>query len=344
MQQAIAFGALLAIVSGLMNGLFTLPMRFLGRWSWENVWSVFIVTSCLLLPSLIVFFISPAAFSVLAAAPGHAVLIAVGSGCAWGFGAVMFGQSVSAIGIALANTFVLAISSALGSLLPMLLLAPEKLSQRPGHMILLGLGIEIVGIALCGRAGMLREAGQKTASLRQRGDLVGVRRPLATALLLAGGAGLLSAVFNIGFVLATPISTYAQGRGLSVFMGNNLIWVLMLGGGAVSNLGFCAFLLRRHHSMAKFAQPGSRRLYGLGLLMGILWGGSIFVYGAAAPRMGILGPSIGWPLSLATGLLVANITGLLLGEWEGAPHPALRWMFSGIGVLVAAIVVLSKAN
>jgi hypothetical protein len=39
--------------------------------------------------------------------------IALGTGFAWGFGAVMFGQSVSAIGIALVNAFVLAISSAL---------------------------------------------------------------------------------------------------------------------------------------------------------------------------------------------------------------------------------------
>jgi L-rhamnose-H+ transport protein len=82
----------------------------------------------------------------------------------------------------------------------------------------------------------------------------------------------------------------------------------------------------------------------LSSLMALLWGGSIFVYGAAAPRLGELGPSIGWPLSLATGLLLANAIGIWVGEWKHAPRRALVWMYSGIVVLVVAIVVLSKAG
>ena len=186
----------------------------------------------------------------------------------------MFGQSVSAIGIALANTFVLAISSAFGSLLPMLLLTPAKIHERTGHLVLAGIAIEICGIALCGRAGLLRERAASSANA-QRGDLVGKARPMAAALLLVIGSGLLSAVFNIGFVLAQPIADFGQSRGLSVFAATNLIWVLMLGGGAISNLGFCAFLLRKDRTAWKFAQPGSSRLYSLGFVMAALWGGSI---------------------------------------------------------------------
>lgn len=342
MQGAVAFGALLALLSGAMNGLFTLPMRFLGRWSWENVWIVFIAGACLLLPVVLVT-AAPSSWAILAHAPAHAVMIALTTGFAWGFGAVMFGQSVSAIGIALANTFVLAISSALGSLIPMLLLTPEKIHERAGVVILTGIGVEIVGITLCGRAGMLREkAASRDAG--QRGDLVGKARPLAVALVLVVGSGLLSAVFNVGFALAHPIAAYGQRRGLSEFASTNLIWILMLGGGAVSNLGFCGYLLAKNKSAHKLVQPGGMRLYGFGLVMALLWGGSIFVYGAAAPKLGALGTSIGWPLSLATGLLVANVVGLVLGEWKGVPRGTLAWMVSGIGVLVAAIVILSKAN
>jgi L-rhamnose-H+ transport protein len=343
MHDVVAVGALLALVSGVMNGLFTLPMRFLGRWSWENVWSIFIAGACLLLPAVIVTATAPESWGLLAQAPERSVMIALITGFAWGFGAIMFGQSVSAIGIALANTFVLAISSAFGSLLPMLLLAPEKIHERAGHLVLAGIAIEICGIVLCGRAGLLRERAAAREGT-QRGDLVGKARPLAVALLLVTGSGLLSAVFNIGFALSQPIALYGQARGLSVFASTNMIWVLMLGGGAVSNLGFCAFLLYKGGTRRKFFQPGSARLYSLGLLMAALWGGSIFVYGAAATRLGALGPSIGWPLSLATGLLVANVVGLALGEWKDAPRKALGWMFPGIAVLMIAIVVLSKAN
>src|ERR1022692_2385733 len=153
MRDTIAIGAMLAVVSGLMNGSFTLPMRFLGRWEWENVWAIFIAIACLVMPVAIVAAVAPHSWAVLAHAPIPAIEIALVTGFAWGFGAIMFGQSVSAVGISLANTLVLAISSALGSLLPMLLLSPQKLFSATGKMIVAGVAIELVGIVLCGGAG-----------------------------------------------------------------------------------------------------------------------------------------------------------------------------------------------
>jgi len=67
----------------------------------------------------------------------------------------MFGQSVSAIGISLANTLVLAISSALGSVLPLILLAHDKLFAPTGLKVLAGVAVQIVGIVFCGLAGHL---------------------------------------------------------------------------------------------------------------------------------------------------------------------------------------------
>jgi len=342
MSSMLLAGASLAILSGLMNGSFTLPMRFLGRWEWENVWSIFIVVACLLMPVSIVTAMSPSGWRVLAEAPSSALGIAVAAGFAWGFGAVLFGQSVSAIGISLANTLVLAISSALGSLLPILLLSPEKLFEPAGRKILLGVAVELAGITLCGWAGRIRERAAGVGT--ERGEMVGHARPMGVALLMAIGSGILSAVFNIGFSLAQPIADTARAAGLSQFASTNLIWLVMLGSGSIANLGFCGFLFRRNRSMRKFAQTGKLRLYGLSTLMALLWGGSIFVYGAAAPRLGALGTAIGWPLSLAVGLLLANGIGAALGEWRSAPVGARRWMYSGIAVLLVAVILLSRAS
>lgn len=335
-------GALLAILSGLMNGSFTLPMRFLGRWEWENVWTVFIVVSCLLMPALLVTLMAPQSWSVLVSAPSHALMIAVGTGFAWGFGALLFGQSVSAIGISLANTLVLAISSALGSLLPILLLSPEKLFEPSGKKILAGVGVELAGIVLCGVAGQMRERAAGVGA--ERGQMVGHARPIGVALMMATGSGILSAVFNIGFSLAQPIAETGRSAGLSQFASTNLIWLVMLSSGAIANLGFCGFLFSRNGSLRKFVLPGGLRLYGLASLMALLWGGSIFVYGAATPRLGTLGTAIGWPLSLAVGLLLANGIGVGIGEWRGAPTWARRWMYSGIAVLLVAVILLSRAS
>lgn len=78
--------------------------------------------------------------------------------------------------------------------------------------------------------------------------------------------------------------------------------------------------------------------------MGLLWGGSIFLYGAATPLLGDIGPSVGWPLSLAVGLLVANLMGLLLREWRSAGPLAIRRMTSGIAWLIVAIVLCAVST
>ncbi len=337
-STALAAGLMLAVVSGLMNGTFTLPMRYLGRWSWENVWALFIVVSCLVMPVVMAVATVSNLGEALHQAPTQAIVMAVVCGFAWGFGAIMFGQGVSAIGISLGNTFVLAISSSLGSFLPILVLAPGKLFERQGEAIMAGTAIAIAGIALCGYAGKLKEQSQKGSTAPR--EMVGKARPFWIGLALCTGSGILSAVFNIGYSSAQGVIHAAVHLGNSAFAGSNLVWLLMLTGGAVANLGFCGYLFRQNRSFSKYRQPKSGSLYALTILMGLLWGGSIFVYGSAAPRLGTLGPAIGWPLTLVIGLLTANACGIIAGEWKNSGRRERVWMGAGLAVLLAAISTL----
>ena len=337
-------GMLLAILSGIMNGTFTLPMRYLGRWSWENVWGLFIVVSCVLMPVGMAFATVSHLRESLASAPSQALVAALASGFAWGFGAIMFGQGVSAIGISMGNTLVLAISASLGSFLPILVLAPAELLRPQGKAIMLGTFIALIGIAFCGYAGTVKERSQRDQQEKVRGEMVGHARPFWAGLLLCAGAGILSAVFNIGYSSAQGIVNSAERFGNSAFAGSNLVWLLMLTGGAVANLAFCGYLFKKNHSWSKYSQPHSLPLYALAILMGLLWGGSIFVYGSAAPKLGKLGPAIGWPLSLTVGLLTANLCGILAGEWKLSRAPERAWMAAGLATLVAAIITLGWSS
>lgn len=339
MNSLLATGIALAVLSGLMNGTFTLPMRYLGKWSWENVWTVFIVVACVVMPVAMFLATVTHPFAVLSAAPTRAELIAIATGFMWGFGAVMFGQGVSALGISMGNTLVLAISASLGSFLPMLILAPERLGQPQGEYLIFGTVVAMVGIGCCGYAGILRERSEKDHQDTPR-EMVGAARPLWAGLLLCSGAGLLSAGFNIGYSFSQGIISTAIQIGNGPFAGSNVIWLLVLMSGAVSNLGFCAYLFRKNRSWSNFSRPGVAPLYGLAILMGLLWGGSIFAYGAAAPNLGKLGPAIGWPISLTAGLLTANFCGLLAGEWKLARISSRRWMLLGLAILVFSIAVL----
>ncbi len=344
MTSYLVFGITLAVIAGVMNGAFTLPMRYMGRWSWENVWALFILVCCIIMPVLIAVTTVPGFAQVIGRAPHRAVMSACISGFAWGFGAIMFGQGISAVGISMANTLVLAISASLGSFIPILLLAPERLRQSEGKAITFGAMIGIAGIACCGYAGFLKERSQRSDRGSDRGNMVGHVRPFGTGLLLCAGSGLLSAVFNIGYSLAQPLLTTAVQMGHGAFAGSNLIWLLMLASGAVPNLGFCAYLFQKNNSFGKYREAGVGNFYVLAILMALLWGGSTFVYGFASPVLGKLGPAIGWPLTLITGLITANICGFATGEWKSTQQRERQWMAAGLTVLLIAIVTLGWSS
>jgi len=342
-NSTIYLGISLAVLSGFMNGTFTLPMRYLGRWAWENVWGLFVVVACLILPPAMFFLTVTNPWQVLSAAPGRAEIIASATGFIWGFGAVMFGLGVSAIGISMANTLVLAISASLGSFLPMLILAPERLAQPQGKTIMLGTAVGLAGIGLCGYAGVLRERSAKVGAVAAR-QMVGVARPFWVGLVICAGGGLISALFNVGYSLSQGIMTAAVQAGNSSFAGSNVIWLLVLGNGAIVQIVYCGALLTRNRTWSNFRKPKAGGLFALAVLMGLGWAGSIFVYGAASPQLGRLGPAIGWPLSLVASLVTANCVGFLTGEWKSASSLARRWMMVGLATLLVSIGILGWSS
>lgn len=323
----VATGISLAVVSGLFNGLFTTPMRLEDRWKWENIWIVFIVVACLIMPAAMVLLGSPGWLRILGEAPRYAVLSAVLFGFSWGFGAICFGKSVHTIGVSMANTLVIGLSAALGSLVPLFMKTKLQVGMKE-IVLLAGVVALLVGVAVCGKAGHIRDGQQQQSGI-----------PVVTGYLLAVAAGVMSAIFNIGYALALPISDAGVTHGLTRFAATNLIWLLMLGAGSIPNISYCVLQMRRNGTSALLRTPGSSPSWVRSSSMGLLWGGSIFLYGAATPLLGVLGPSVGWPLSLAVGLLIANIMGVLLGEWSGTVHRAVRLMWTGLGILLSAIVL-----
>lgn len=325
----IALGILLAALSGLANGLFTVPMKVIPRWKWEHIWLVFIVAACIAMPLVMVLATTPHLGSILIYAPRAAVAAALVFGFCWGFGAILFGLSVDRLGVSIANSLVIGLSSAAGSVVPLIL--QRRFSLNAQQLVLLGgVAAFLAGVALCGQAGRLRDGAKRSASW--------------TGYLFAAGAGVISAIFNIGYALALPIVDVGTQMGASRFGATNCIWLLMLGAGSIPNIAFCAALISRHGNARLLMDPVPRQTWGLSILMALLWGGSIFLYGAATPLLGAIGPSIGWPLSLAVGLVVANTMGFWLGEWRTAAPAAVGRLRAGIAVLLVAVVLCAISS
>jgi L-rhamnose-H+ transport protein len=325
-------GILLATLSGICNGLFTAPMKVERRWEWENIWFGFIVVACLVMPAVIVFPTVHNLGDVFAQSPSRAVYSALGFGFAWGFGAICFGRSVDSLGVSVANSLVIGLSSALGSLLPIVLTGSLRLNSQE-LTLFAGIVTFLMGVWLCGQAGRLRDNTDFSAS-----------NTSLKGYVFAIGAGIMSAVFNIGYALALPIADTGVRLGHSRFEATNCIWLLMLAAGAIPNIAYCWFLMIRSNTARLLSTPPVSRSLGIVTAMGLLWGGSIFLYGAATPRLGSIGPSIGWPLSLAVGLLVANLMGLLLGEWRSAGPSATKRMNFGIATLLCAILLCAVST
>jgi hypothetical protein len=79
--------------------------------------------------------------------------------------------------------------------------------------------------------------------------------------------------------------------------------------------------------------------------MGFLWFGGIAAYGMGATELGSkMGAAVGWPLFVASNIIVGNIWGAVTGEWTGAGRRAYSYAFAGIGVLVIAIFVIARGG
>ena len=101
------------------------------------------------------------------------LLTVIGFGAAYGIAAICFGLGVEAIGIALNFAIALGLSTAVGSLVPLLSLHPEQMVTPKGLTVEAGIAVVLLGIIVCAVAGRAkeREAVQTTplpASPRKR--------------------------------------------------------------------------------------------------------------------------------------------------------------------------------
>ena len=93
----------------------------------------------------------------------------------------------------------------------------------------------------------------------------------------------------------------------------------------------------------RFAGGGTHHWI-LAFVMAVFWFGSTLLYGAAAERLGSLGPILGWPLFMSLIVITASLLGIFTGEWKGTGKRPLTTQLAGVAVLVAAVFLLAHAS
>jgi L-rhamnose-H+ transport protein len=338
MDLNILAGAGLVLVGGILQGLFPVPMKFVRKWNYENIWLVFALSGLVVFPWFLTAFTVPHLGEVYHLTSTHSMVAISGFGLCWGIGATLTGLGLSMLGIGLGFAIILGLSASVGSLVPLLVLTPEKAVTSQGHLYFLGTAVMLVGIGVASRAGSLRDQIRKPAD-NERG--VTVKGSFLTGLVVAITAGLLSSMLNFSYAFGTEALSRAHHLGVSPAWMANVVAAPATSGGFVANFLYCAYLLRKNSTLKDFWVPQLRRNWLYGAAMGSLWFGGLAVYGLGIYRMGDFGTVVGWPLLMGAIILTSNAAGFISGEWAGTGATVRTYLGAGMAIILLALWILA---
>jgi hypothetical protein len=113
--------------------------------------------------------------------------------------------------------------------------------------------------------------------------------------------------------------------------------------GAIANSLYCLYLLNRNSSARNFRRSGLSHSI-LALAMGVLWFGSVLLYGASVSQLGPLGSAAGWPLFMSLIVIAASFLCIATGEWKRSGRWPLAIQVTGVAALTLAIFILARAT
>jgi len=327
MGTAVFSGILLILISGCFSGTFSTPFNKNKKWSWENNWLVWSVFALIVCPFIAVSLTIPHVFSVYSANPSTTAIIAF-FGIVWGISALLFGKGIDYLGVSLAIPIMQGLINAIGTIAPFLFKSPSDLFTPEYSNILIGVVVTIAGIILFSNAGKSKSEDVKTG------------KSFKTGLIICILAGVFGPLINFGFVFGEPLQNTAIQLGAKSLFSANATWAVIFFAGFLVNAGRCIYLLKKNGTGKVYKESKSVNFL-WAALAGILWYGSILLYGMGCNHMGTYAASIGWAIMQATAIIASNVAGILMGEWKGASRPAIFKMTAGMLLLVVSVVIFS---
>lgn len=321
------------------------PMKFARLWKWENVWLLYIGFGQVVFPLLLISLTAPAAWRVFGSAKTVALVAAMVFGFGWGVGNVLSGIGYTMLGVGLGLTIILGLTASLGSLIPLVVLYPQRLASSAALALYAGIGILVTGLVLCFHAGNLRQAHRSKDEISGGADLQSFGKgDLRTGVVICIASGILSSMLNLAFIFGDNIRVTALAHGMSPTAAVNTLWLPIFVCGFIPTLIYCVYLFVRDGSWRAFGQPATSVNWFIGILMGLLFVTGLSLYGIGSLRLGIMGPVLGFPVYTSAMVLSANAAGFVTGEWRGSPRSAYLYEIMGILLLIGSIVAIAIGN
>ena len=360
-MQAI-LGVFFHFIGGFASGSFYIPYKKVKGWAWESYWIVGGIFSWLIVPPLAAYLTVPDFSSIIASTGGQILMLTYFFGILWGIGGLTYGLGVRYLGVSLGSSIILGLCMVLGSILPSIYfdVFPKEgkdtfsmfLSTDWGRMVLLGLLVCVVGIVICGKAGMMKERELKAGATDPHGMEVKTEYKFGLGLFVGIVSGVLSACFNFGIEAGKPMADAANGlwkaanpteNGNFLFQ-NNVTYIIVLWGGLTTNFIWCMVLNARNKTFGDYINSKTPLVknYIFSALAGTTWFLQFFFYGMGESKMGNGASS--WILHMAFIILIANVWGIVLKEWKGVSKKTFTTVVLGIVVIIASVLIVGYGN
>ncbi|QHS58109.1 L-rhamnose/proton symporter RhaT [Chitinophaga agri] len=348
-MQAI-LGVFFHFVGGFASGSFYIPFKKVKNWAWESYWIVGGFFSWLIVPFLAAWLTVPNFLSIITATDSTTLFWTYFMGILWGIGGLTFGLAMRYLGMSLGMSVALGYTSAFGSLIPPIYrdlftndtstTFTAMIQSQGGLLVLAGVVVCLLGIAICGAAGVMKERelsdDQKKESIQEFN--------LRKGLIVATVSGILSACFNFGIEAGKPMAAIAVEQGSNPLFQNNVIFVVLLWGGLTTNLLWCLLLNAKNKTFGDYTNKNTPLLgnYIFAALAGTTWFFQFFFYGMGESKLGNGASS--WILHMAFIIMISSLWGITLREWKGVSRKTFATIVAGVATIMLSVMLVGYGN
>ena len=344
MVPNVILGVILHAVGGYAAASFYIPFKKVRNWAWETYWLVGGFFSWIVAPAVIAAIAVPHLYFILSNAPGSSIFWSYFFGLLWGFGGLTFGLSMRYLGLSLGYAIVLGFCAFFGTVIPPIFTGQmaEIVTSVSGLVTLGGLGVCLVGIAVCASAGVSKERDLSPEEQRKLIAEFNFKKGVWVAFF----SGIMSACMAFAIAAGKPIAELALSQNTGTLWQNTPVFIIILAGGFTTNCVWTVILNfknRTGHQYADTKTPGFLANYIFSALAGTTWYFQFMFYGMGTTQMGKYDFS-SWTIHMAFIIIFSNIWGLIFKEWRGVSRKTLRLIIGGILILILSTCVVGAGN
>jgi L-rhamnose-H+ transport protein len=346
----IILGVIFHYIGGFASGSFYMPFKKVRKWHWENYWIIGGLFSWLIVPPIAAWLTVPGFAEIIKHTSASTIQYTILFGVLWGFGGLTYGLGVRYLGMSLGNSVVLGFCSAFGALVPSIYYNfypaagkttfHDLLSTSWGRIVLIGVIVCLLGIYICGRAGVLKEKELSDAEKKKSVAEFNLTKGLVVAIF----SGIMSACFNFGIEAGKPMAEAAVAAGFNPLYQNNVTYIILMWGGLATNFIWCMILNARNKTFGDYTNKNTplAKNYLFSAIAGTTWFMQFFFYGMGESKLGNGASS--WILHMAFIILTANMWGIILKEWKGVSKKTKTTITIGIAAILLSVLIVGYGN